>query len=145
MKNKFFEQTQKATFIENVNVYRKAFAYWCKSSFSLHSYFKAIIVLILLYSVVWATQFKLGGEAKMLPYFTLNFTLRGVIDLRILHGGEAKIPSYLTPKPNVMETPNLACVVWCLPNFFGKIGFELIRSSLRRHGDIFRKMTSFLW
>ena len=42
---------------------------------------------------------------------TLNFILRGVFDQCILHGGGkgAKDSPYLTFKPNVMETPNLAC------------------------------------
>ena len=41
---------------------------------------------------------------------SFNPVLREVIGQRILHGGrEAKMPSYLTPEPKFLGTPNLAC------------------------------------
>ena len=49
----------------------------------------------------------------------------------ILRGafGQRKMPLYLTPKPKVMGTPSLKCEL-VSPNFFRKIGFKLMTSSL---------------
>ena len=64
--------------------------------------------------------------ATLLPSLILLYTghLTNACDM----GGQ-NAPPYLTPKPNVLETPN----------FFGKIGFEWLTSSLWRHGYIIEK------
>ena len=56
---------------------------------------------------------------------TVTSILLGLFGHRILlgmaRGNELKIPPYLTPKPEVVETRNLAC---CSSTFFGKTGVK---------------------
>ena len=84
-------------------------------------------------------SFKLENQFLLLALFYTGYLTKAIY----MAGEGGKTP------PNLSLTPRswkhqIWHTGWCSSKFLKKIGFDLMTLSLRRHGYIFRKMTSFL-